>query len=1007
MPGFEKTLSDHGADLASIRWFDDESAGPELLPYATLLSARQAGDPYLGMLDGVYEWQNSPLVFLVDGDRLGDDPESLKRVRRLVAMRGDAPYLGIVKPGRLAIHQVALDGMDPSSSRIDLPVGLGEVSSTFIHLGNQRPGLGSAPKRDISKVVLHLLEGAIDTLKLDCGISGPDAISLVGRALFARFLGDRHLLPPGWNAAEIFDEARQAASTSAWLDRTFNGDFLPLSDGMFDRLSPRAFKVLGDVMRKADGGQLSLGWQEKWDYLDFAHIPVGVLSQAYESYLRTHESGKQHKEGGYYTPRPIAELMVRGAFLALRADGKAHEARVLDPAAGAGVFLLTVFRQLVAERWRYDGVRPDTKTLRDILYGQLAGFDINEAALRFAALGLYLVSIDLDPHPEPVQKLKFENLRGRVLYKFGEDQGNRPSQSLGSLGEEVGEDHVHRYDLVIGNPPWSSGTRLPGFQTTKKIVARIAGYRLPEGSNPPPLPNEVLDLPFVWRAMEWAKPGSQIAFALHARVLFQQGDGMPQARAALFGALEVTGIVNGAELRHTQVWPEVSAPFCLLFARNRVPAPGAGFRFVSPHWEKGLNAAGGLRIDVRNSAIVASEQVVQIPDILKILFRGGPLDLEIRNRMRRKNLVSLYQYWAERFGLSKGELRQTGNGYQKLRPSSRTKKAGDGLPGDPAGELDKLPELTKEAMLSIVVDRSRLETFELKRVHHARSLAIYSAPLLVVHKSPPSDRQRVAVSIASGDLRYNQSFYGYSAKGHPEGQDITRYLALVLGSRPAFWHILIASGEFGFERDTVEKTIIETTPLVPFEDLGASDRSKAQELFAALVEDNGEANWRRVDEWVASLYGLGKRDLQVIEDTLAYNLPFARNRNAAEKPPSREQLMAFQESLAGELAPWGDRSGHQFLVEFEPGSNLLPWRIFRIQARKGTTARLPLPEMKEFLADADAAAASEFVFADQDERCLWIGRLNQARYWCRSQTFLVARKIIWEHADFLLGQEDE
>ena len=86
-------------------------------------------------------------------------------------------------------------------------------------------------------------------------------------------------------------------------------------------------------------------------------------------------------------------MLVRGAFHALRRDGLAHEARVLDAAAGAGVFLITAFRELVAERWRHEHMRPDTKTLRNILYRQITGFDINESALRFAALGLYLASI--------------------------------------------------------------------------------------------------------------------------------------------------------------------------------------------------------------------------------------------------------------------------------------------------------------------------------------------------------------------------------------------------------------------------------------------------------------------------------------------------------------------------------------------------------------------------------------------------------------------------------------
>lgn len=141
---------------------------------------------------------------------------------------------------------------------------------------------------------------------------------------------------------------------------------------------------------------------------------------------------------------------------------------------------------------------------------------------------------------------------------------------------------------------------MPEWNRVRETVARIAADREIANAEPP-LPNEVLDLPFVWRAMEWAKPGGQIAFALHARLLFRQGDGMPIARQALFEALDVTSIVNGAELRQTKVWPQISAPFCILFATNRTPGVEAGFRFVSPRIEDTLNSAGEMRIDAVNA----------------------------------------------------------------------------------------------------------------------------------------------------------------------------------------------------------------------------------------------------------------------------------------------------------------------------------------------------------------------------------------------------------------------
>ena len=621
MADIHASLAEFGADPSALHMLDDEC--PELLPYATLMTARRNDLATLRIVEAVYEWQGAPLVFLIDADSLEDDSQ-LNQIRRLLAMRGDAPYLGVVAPGNLRVYRIALDRKTLRQAQVGWEDGSGESSTVFARLGNVRPQAAIANRGWISKVVLRLLSGTTTRL-IKHEISHEDAISLVGRALFTRFLADRSLLPEGMSeprtAANLFDTREKAEKTSDWLDATFNGDLLPLSSGIFEMLPTRGYDILGDVLRRAPDRQLFLGWEEKWGYLDFAHIPVGVLSQAYELYLREHAPAKQRREGGYFTPRPIAELMVRASFRALERKDTGKSAKVLDPAVGGGIFLLAAFRELVAERWRADKRRPDTDVLRQILYKQLVGFDINEAALQFAALGLYLLSIELDPNPRPVDKLRFDALRGTVLHQVKgaeEEEG----KALGSLGSLVEDKHKGRYDLVIGNPPWASGTKLPEWNRVCETVARIARKR--GITNPvPPLPNEVLDLPFVWRAMEWAKPDGQISFALHARLLFQQGDGMPTARQALFEALDVTSVINGAELRQTNVWPQISAPFCILFATNRTPGVEAGFRFISPRIEESLNKAGGMRIDAMNAVVVSSRQLVETPEILKILFRGS------------------------------------------------------------------------------------------------------------------------------------------------------------------------------------------------------------------------------------------------------------------------------------------------------------------------------------------------------------------------------------------------
>ena len=998
MTDIRASLTEFGADPSALRLFDDE--GPELLPYATLMTARRNDHGSLDAVEAVYEWQEAPLVFLIDADSLEDDGQ-LKRIRRLLAMRGDAPYLGVVAPGSLHVYRIALDRKSLRQARIAWEDGEGAKNTLFARLGNERPHAAITNSGWISNVVLRLLSGSMTRL-IDLDVSHEDAISLVGRALFTRFLGDRDLLPESMSkpetAATLFDTRDVAERTSEWLDDKFNGDLLPLSRGIFGMLPPQGYGVLGDILRRAPGGQLFLGWEEKWGNLDFAHIPVGVLSQAYEHYLRTHAPSKQRREGGYFTPRPIAELMVRASFRALERRDASKSAKVLDPAVGGGIFLLTAFRELVAEHWRADGKRPDTDALRRILYKQIVGFDINEAALRFTALGLYLLSIELDPNPRPVDKLRFDDLRGTVLHQVkGVEEEER--KTLGSLGPCVGAEHKAQYDLVIGNPPWASETKLPEWRRVCELIARIAVDRR-IANKAPPLPNEVLDLPFVWRAMQWTKPDGQIAFALHARLLFAQGDGMPAARQALFEALDVTSVVNGAELRQTKVWPHVLAPFCILFATNRKPGAEGGFRVISPRIESSLNKAGSMRIDTANAEVVAYRQLVETPEILKVLFRGSKADLGVLERIRAMGHPTLYDYWKESFGLgANGRLRGSGNGYQTLRTTSRVRRHGDGLPGVDASYLRGRPQITTAPFTDILIDSSLLDLFSHERIHDPRSIDLFVGPQAIVHESPLKSMARIDVAVSDDGIVYNTSFHGYCPGSHPNAALTVRYLALILGSKLAIWFALVTSGRFGVERDVVEKIALDRLPLPHFDQLTPPQRDEIGRLIEGL--NSGKVSWEEVDEWVMRLYGLGERDLQVVFDTLEFNLPFAENKRNAQTPPSTEERARFCDVLRDELKPWCDRFGSRLAVYQIPPLTMSPWQAIAVRTGPGEVAETVSEEhWAGLLRAADEAAASEIV-VDNGPDGLLIGRLAQRRYWCKTQAWQLAQRIAWSHLELL------
>jgi hypothetical protein len=256
-----------------------------------------------------------------------------------------------------------------------------------------------------------------------------------------------------------------------------------------------------------------------------------------------------------------------------------------------------VDRRLIRERWMRDKERPTTEMIQETLYRQIRGFDISESALRLAALALYITAIELNGSPRPPESLKFpRNLRGEVLHRFG---GGEPSESgsiifpLGSLGTEVPDKFKNQHDIVIGNPPWTR-IRDCGDDSNKKgdqkviraaiktlnkefstIARRVLSNRgLPGLASSYENPDNNPDLPFLWRAMEWAKEDGIIALAMPAR-LFGRTTGVGFAAwSAVLESVQITGLINGSDLRWTSVWKSIKAPFCLFVCPQRHAGSG-------------------------------------------------------------------------------------------------------------------------------------------------------------------------------------------------------------------------------------------------------------------------------------------------------------------------------------------------------------------------------------------------------------------------------------------------
>ena len=215
------------------------------------------------------------------------------------------------------------------------------------------------------------------------------------------------------------------------------------------------------------------------------------------------------------------------------------------------------------------------------------------------------------------------------------------------------------------------------------------------------------------------------------------------------------------------------------------------------------------------------------------------------------------------------------------------------------------------------------------------------------------------------------------------------------------WLALVTSGEFGFERDVIEKAALDRIPLPDFDKLEASRRREIAGLFTGL--QSREVGWEEVDEWVGNLYGLGERDLQVIRDTLEFNLPFANNKRNAQAVPCLGERERFCEVLRDELMPWCRRFGSRLAVGLIPVAAGSPWQAIAVRVgRRRLAGGVPSADWVGLLRAADEAAASEIV-VDGGADGLVIGRLAQRRYWSESQARLLAQRIAWSHVELLKG----
>lgn len=992
-------LKDFGArseDVVVLEGNED----PSILPYLDLVEGRLKRSPL--MPEAVVQVQRQPLLYLYSEANFSNALQTgnrLSQIKRLMAMRGDASLIGILRHGVLELHSTSLDPKQDNQA-VEIKQHHADADWLIPRLAQGNSPVPFAEKFIETELFRLLEESAKDLRAADLPVA--EIVSLTGRAVFLRFLLDREILPRNkpvpfldsgnCSPDRAFSNPQNAAATCLWLDQTFNGDLLPLPDkdlsAYFDRLAQGnngelVFNALQAILHFDDPlGDGAYQGRLDWGDLHLAHVPIGLLSQVYERYMEMFYPKERKATSAYYTPRHIAEIMVDEAFYGL---AQPHRAKVLDPAAGAGVFLVAAFHKLVEARWRQDGKRPNRVALREILNQQIHGFDVNCHALKLAALSLYLTRLELDPEPSPMEALRFESLQGKVLFNWSNPDYSEQdllSPVAGSLGDQVGLEHNGAYDIVIGNPPWSAHDK--SHKDLKKIYTdvsrRVAVARQVPNAERYTNPDGVPDLPFLWRAMEWAKPGGRIALALHGRWLFKQSKQGIQSRSTILKALYITGILNGAALRNTPVWPRITAPFCLVFAENRLPKPNAGFFFVSLQLDPALNKEGRLRIDAQAAEPVLNRDVIDKPWLLKSLFRGNRLSSSVINKVLCQKWPTVQDYWKKN-GLALGE------GYQT---TASGKYDADFL----QGRLDVTADYNSHPYLIVP---EALNQFERNKVYRRKDREIYQQPAVLIREGFHYDRNlgRALLAANKKEIAFSQSYFGLSCFGSQYADFLSQYVFLLFHSKFLFFYQLSTGSQFGVERDALFPDNIKSVPFVPPERLKPDQLKRVTNLTSQIISDQSSHLWFDVDELIEEIYGLNRLDSQVIEDTLSTNLPEGTEEaKQAANPCAPEQKEIFKNTLYASMDPFFSITGRELRISLCNNGNTKPWIFIDIDA-SGQLQRVPDNLSPNILAKADDLMVSRIVHTWENRLgCLRVGILDQARYWTPTQARLLAADLL-------------
>ena len=704
----------------------------------------------------------------------------------------------------------------------------------------------------VDKSLLNNLEATIDKIHKNTNCNKIDTFNFITQCILIKYLEDRKILVNStfskFNSTDLTDMLSKKNTNLIiqlfdYFKDKFNSDFFDITDN--DILShDDALEIIFDFFSATDieSGQLAL-----FPY-DFSIIPIELISSIYENFFDIAVSKKEHEKerkltGSFYTPYFLANFIVEREIDLTNQNYR--NIKILDPACGSGVFLVSAFKKIV-KFYKDNNFELNATVLNKIIKNQIFGVDKNLQALKITEFSLYIALLDcLDPKDIEVNQFRLPNLITKTLCHSSYFEDNCLKNML--------------FDIVIGNPPWYSidGDHVTYCQNNDYYIS-----------------DKQLAQAFVYRAKDFIRKNGTICFILPNSIFCNTNS--CGFRNQILKKTTIEEVLNLSSIRK-ELFANASFPCSIVKFKENTPKFEIHFvNFMPNVFSDMLNK---IVFDFNNGATISSEIIQSYDYVWNIILSGDFYDFLLVKKL--KKIDYNIETFIKDLGLIASQGYSKGNGSKKYDKYNNYNYLNS--------EMEHY-HIIKNKLIKHHGDLSA------ERIHNVEQYEKHNK--VIFRRTIKSGSKTNYASSYNDKLLYNNKYYCIFDKKDVVSEDALFYLEAILNSKLYIYYQFNVSTAFKINPPEIRLDRVMDFPIIKYDDnnkiikrivrcvkkikcLYSTYEQNSNKLFCYNITETKrqiDATSSNIEILISELYGLENSEIDTINYTIDCRIPMIRKK---------------------------------------------------------------------------------------------------------------------------------